>query len=116
MDREELEKIKLLSDNVTEEIQKLQEEILNYKSGAESFQEATEAIRAISREQEKIVKKQGELIREIHKYIEMIEEVSGKIKEFPEIEKEVKREVWRAKAEIIEKIEEKKKFRIFRRG
>ena len=34
MDREELEKIKLLSRNATDEILRLQEEIKEYKSGA----------------------------------------------------------------------------------
>ena len=45
MDREELEKIRRLSENVTEGIQELQEEIKNYKSGAESFAEAVAAIK-----------------------------------------------------------------------
>ncbi len=67
MDREELERIRLLSDNITEELQNLQGEIRNYKSGAESFMEATEGLEKIYNEQETIVRALTEYLSELSK-------------------------------------------------
>ena len=118
MDREELEKIRRLSEHVTEGIQELQEEIKNYKSGAESFAEAVAAIKKLSEEQGKV----AELLT---KYIHELSEIdSGKeIGEFSRKSKEVISKLERGlgkiersqgnleeiKGEILEKISEEGK-------
>ena len=120
MDREELEKIRALSNEATEKIQELLKQIKNYKSGAESFREATEILEGIFREEEKTAKALVRYVQELKRANigDFREEILEKIEEEG---KETRKEIRRAKVEILEAIEEvrtekKRRFRIFSRG
>ena len=118
MDREELEKIRLLSKNALEGISQLKEEIENYKSGAESFREATGAL-------EKLVRGQEKALKEIQRYVEAVAKINIEVEKIGEVDfreegKEIRWEIRQAKREILEALEEertekKKRVRIFRR-
>ena len=138
MDREELEKIRRLSENATGEIARLQAEISRYKSGADSFEEGMKAIKNLAATSERMTFELGKVIKgipeldtkkiraeekktrerlnrlaeELEKSNERIERVS---EELEGRDREIRREIRKVKSEILEELKEKprKGFRLF---
>ena len=138
MDREELEKIRKLSDNAVAEISRLQGEISRYKSGADSFLEGTRAIKDLAAMEEKIGQELREVIlaipeldtkkirneerktrerlnrlaEEMEKNVEVMKAVAEREEKR---DREMRRELRKMKEEILEEIKAKPRigFRLF---
>ena len=122
MDKEEFEKIKRLSDNATAEIMRLQAEILRYKNGADSFSEATVAIKELSGKQDEILKTIDEYVKALEKLdfkgkieaeykrmkemTERLEKTAGKLEKAQRELSETERRVEDGQDEFLEEVKE----------
>ena len=138
MDREELDKIRKLSDNAILEIERLQGEIARYKEAADSFEEGVKAIKNLAATEERASEELGKVVRNIPeldtkkiraeeaKTRERLNKLAEEMDAFNETatlilekvetrDREMRKEIRKMKEEILEEIKEGKRkgFRLF---
>lgn len=127
MDREEIEKLKKLSENATLEIRRLQLEIERYKSGADSFEEATCALKNLAAVNSEMMEKMEGLVKTIPELdTKRVRKMGSELSEAVNVMKrmtervetsnrETRKEIRLMKDEILEKLKDnqRKGFRLF---